>query len=247
MKIIIGDDEKLARQRLKSLLKELKVNLSSVTEASTGQEVLLKWREVQADVIFLDIRMPGGDGLSVAEELIKMQAPVAIIFTTAYDEYALPAFDVNAVDYLLKPIRKERLEKALAKAEVLNQDRLDSIGRLLPQEGVRTHICVQVKGGLHLVPLTEILYFQAEQKYVVIKTQVQEYLCDESLKSLEQEFSDFFLRIHRNALVAKKRMAELKKQPEGKLLLTVTGSDKTLEVSRRMAASVRGCLKGNNK
>lgn len=245
MKIIIADDEKLARLRLKSLINELSEDMQVVAEVSNGSDALYEWEQTQADVMLLDIRMPDMDGLEVARRLMAIEAPVAIVFTTAYDEYALPAFDANAIDYLLKPIRKDRLLKALLKAQVMTQARLDDLSRLLPSDGIRSHICVQVKSGLHLVPIQDVIYFQADQKYVMIKTENGEFLCEESLKALENEFTDLFIRVHRSALVARSRIVGLTKQADGKLNIRLYGKAEEIPVSRRLAVNVKACLKNN--
>lgn len=245
MKIIIADDEKLARLRLKSLISELSEDMHVVAEVTNGSDALYEWQQTQADVMLLDIRMPDMDGLEVAKRLMALDAPVAIVFTTAYDEYALPAFDANAIDYLLKPIRKDRLLKALLKAKIMTKSRLEDLGRLLPSEGMRTHLCVQIKSGLHIVPVQDVIYFQADQKYVVIKTEQQEYLCEEPLKALEEEFSDLFIRVHRSALVARSRIQDLIRLPDGKLSLSLQGHDENIAVSRRLASKVKACLKNN--
>ncbi len=245
MKIIIADDEKLARLRLKSLISELSEDMHVVAEVTNGSDALYEWQQTQADVMLLDIRMPDMDGLEVAKRLMALDAPVGIVFTTAYDEYALPAFDANAIDYLLKPIRKDRLLKALLKAQIMTKSRLEDLARLLPSEGMRTHLCVQVKSGLHIVPVQDIIYFQADQKYVVIKTEQREYLCEEPLKALEEEFSDLFIRVHRSALVARSRIQDLIRLPDGKLSLSLQGHDKNISVSRRLAGKVKACLKNN--
>jgi two-component system response regulator AlgR len=243
MKILIADDEKLARLRLKSLLNELNEDIQIVAEAENGRAALKKWQETGADILLLDIRMPDMDGLDAARELAKTQSPPAIIFTTAYDAHALQAFDANAVDYLLKPIRKDRLLNALQKAQVFNRAKWDGLMQWLPERPVRSHLCVQVQADLHLIPVKDIVFFQADQKYVIIQTLQKAYLLDEPLKALEDEFSGLFIRIHRNALVSLLHIEELEKKPDGQLLVKCQGIDERLVVSRRLAAKVRTCFK----
>ena len=243
MKVLIADDEKLARCRLNSLIAELDSDVEVVAEACNGLQVLQKWKQTGADVLLLDIQMPEMDGLQVAQELIKLPHPPAIIFTTAYDSYALQAFEVNAVDYLLKPIRKDRLHSALQKAQALQQSQWQGLKNLLPKQNYRSHLCVSTGNDLHLLAVSDILYFHAEQKYISVQTLEREYLLDDSLKTLEEEFSGCFLRIHRNALVSLAHIDELHKQSDGQVLVKFQHSPKTLAVSRRLVAKVKQCLK----
>lgn len=243
MKILIADDEKLARLRLNSLISECGDDFQIVAEAKNGVEALQKWKQTQAEVLLLDIRMPELDGLQVAGELIKFESPPAVIFTTAYDSHALQAFEANAIDYLLKPIRKDRLLMALQKAHIFKQAQIQLLQKTLPSENRRTHLCIQVTGDLHLLPVDEILYFHADQKYVTVRTRTKEYLLDEPLKALEEEFADLFLRIHRNALVSLRHIEELHKRDDGLVLVKFHDFGETLAVSRRLVAKVKACFK----
>jgi two-component system response regulator AlgR len=243
MKILIADDEKLARLRLNSLIAECGDAFQVVAETKNGVEALQKWKQTQADVLLLDIRMPELDGLQVAQELLKFENPPAVIFTTAYDSHALQAFEANAIDYLLKPIRKDRLQAALQKAQVFKQAQIQLLQIALPSENRRTHLCVQVAGDLHLLPVDEVLYFQADHKYVTARTRSKEYLLDDSLKTLEEEFADLFLRIHRNALASLRHIEDLHKQPDGQVLVKFHKFEQTLPVSRRLLANVKACFK----
>jgi two-component system response regulator AlgR len=244
MKILIADDEKLARLRLKSLINEITTeDVRIVAEAENGRVALQKWQETGADILLLDIRMPDMDGLSVAREVAKIESPPAIIFTTAYDEHALQAFDANAIDYLLKPIRKERLLNALQKAQLFNRAKWDDLKQWLPENSARSHLCAQVQAGLHLVPIKDVVFFQADQKYVIVKTPEKAYLLDESLKALEDEFAGLFIRIHRNTLVSLRHIEVLQRQRDGRLSIQCQGIDEKLIVSRRLAAKVRSCFK----
>lgn len=243
MKVLIADDEKLARCRLKRLIAELDDDVDVVGEAINGIQVLQKWKQTGAEILLLDIQMPEMDGLQVAQELIKFPHSPAIIFTTAYDSYALQAFEANAVDYLLKPIRKDRLNSALQKAQALQKSQWEGLKNLLPKQNYRSHLCVSIGNDLHVLAVSEILYFHAEQKYISVKTSEREYLLDESLKTLEEEFTGVFLRIHRNALVSLAHIEELHKQSDGQVLVKFHHSSETLTVSRRLVAKVKHCLK----
>ena len=243
MKILIADDEKLARLRLSSLIAECGDSFEIVAEAKNGVEALQKWKQTQAEIVLLDIRMPEMDGLQVAQEVLRFENPPAVIFTTAYDSHALQAFEANAMDYLLKPIRKDRLLTALQKAQVFKQAQIQLLQKSLPREHRRTHLCVQVAGDLHLLNLDEVLFFHADSKYVSAKTRSKEYLLDDSLKSLEEEFTDTFLRIHRNALVSLRHIEDLRKQEDGQVIVKFHNFPETLTVSRRLVAKVKACFK----
>jgi two-component system response regulator AlgR len=162
-----------------------------------------------------------------------------VIFTTAYDQHALDAFDVNAVDYLLKPIRKDRLAKALSKAHKLTAKQIAEISQARPEPASRTHISVHLRGNIRLVPLPDILYFLADSKYVVVRTSTEEHLIEDSLVNLEKEFGDRFLRIHRNALVSTGSIKGIEKNSAGTWQISLKNYDKKLDVSRRHTAQVR--------
>lgn len=242
MKILIADDEPLARSRLRRIIDDMGQH-DIIGEATNGKEVLLKSGELKPDLILLDIRMPQMDGLEAALHLSNLENPPAIIFTTAFSEHALAAFSSNAVDYVLKPIRRERLEQAIQKARKVNRAQLVELGQNDETDHSRTHISAQISGNIRLVPIEEVYYFQAEQKYTTVRYKDGEVLIDESLKSLEEEFGDRFIRIHRNALVAQQYMDALEKMPNGQWVVKFRGIDNTLEVSRRHMTSVRKQLK----
>lgn len=241
MKILLADDERLARCRLRSLLNELDDGTFVVIEAVDGEDAVQKWKQTQAEVMLLDIRMPQLTGLQVAAELAKFENPPAIIFTTAYDSHALQAFEANASDYLLKPIRKDRLIAALEKARLLLQARRSQ--SFLQEPTCRSHLCVSVAGDLHLLPVADIFYFQADHKYVTAQTLQQAYLLDDSLKALEEEFADSFIRVHRNALVALRHIDELHKQSDGQVQVRFLHFPQPLVVSRRLLPQVKGRFK----
>jgi len=246
MKILVADDEPLARARLTRLVDENEAH-NVVAEASDGKEVLLLCSKYNPDIVLMDIRMPDMDGLEAAYHLSKLENPPAIIFTTAFSEHALEAFNTNAVDYLLKPIRKENLEEALLKARKVNRAQLMELGKNDETDHRRTHISAQISGNIQLIPVEEIYFFHAEQKYVTVRHLKGEVIIDDSLKSLEEEFSDRFIRIHRNALVAKSRMDSLEKQASGQWMVKLRGVELKLEVSRRHMTQVRKQLKQQRK
>jgi two-component system, LytTR family, response regulator AlgR len=241
VKVLIVDDEPLARERLVQLVSELS-GFEVCCEAGNGIEALRAVDSERPDIILLDIRMPGMDGMEVARHLAALEESPAIIFTTAYGEHALEAFDAHAIDYLLKPVKQERLQVALHKAQRLSSTQ----GQALRDEGSerRSHICARVRGNLKLIPLEAVLYFQADQKYVTVSFDEGEVLIEESLKSLEDEFGDQFMRIHRNALVAVDKVAGMEKTAEGGHQVVLKGADTHLEVSRRHVSEVRKFLKG---
>jgi two-component system response regulator AlgR len=214
-----------------------------IAEAETGVEAVEKCQQHTIDLVFLDIRMPDMDGLEAAWHLAQMETPPAVVFVTAYDDYALQAFSVNAIDYLLKPVKQEQLQQALNKASRLNRVQLSKVEQELPSKPRRQHISAQLRGEIKLVPVTDILFFQADQKYVSVHHRGGEVLIEEPLKQLEQEFADRFIRIHRNALVNKAYITGLTKTEEGHLRVTLRNTEQTLEVSRRHAPEVRRLIK----
>ena len=243
MKILIVDDEVLARTRLRELLRES--DSSHVTlEAENGLQALELAQRERPDVVLLDIRMPGMGGLEAAIHLARLLNPPAIIFTTAYDEHALQAFEACAVDYLLKPVRAERLSQALARARMLRSAQVAELRRLQPDARQRTHLSIRSRDGLLLVPVEEVAYLRADQKYVAAAWREREVLVDEPLKALEDEFADLFLRIHRNALVARDHILGLERQRDGTMAVRLRAVEEPIPISRRHLAEVRTVLKG---
>lgn len=242
MKILIIDDEPLARQRLHSVIDELG-NGTVVAEAGNGEQAVSLCQQHQPDIVLLDIRMPGMSGIEVAHHINKLTTPPAIIFTTAYDDYAIPAFETHAVDYLLKPIRKERLNNALGAARRLTRVQLEQLGRAATQDDQRQHISARLGGELRLIPVKDIRYLQAEHKYVTVRYSQGTVLIEESLRSLEEEFPEEFLRIHRNALVARRFIASLEKERGGGHRVKLRDVSESLEVSRRHLPNVRKIMK----
>lgn len=250
LKILIVDDEPLARSRLRELLGDIEAQMPNqvVAEAGNGLLALEVLREQAVDVVLADIRMPGMDGIELASHLGRMTSPPAVIFTTAYDNYAVQAFDLNAVDYLLKPVRAQRLLAALQKVPAQHPDPalLAGIGQEIRGAG-RTHLSCHERGRLLLVPVSEVLYFKADLKYVTARTVEREYLLDEALTHLETEFAERFIRLHRAVLVAKPALAGFEKgQSEdadayGWALLR--GVPEKLPVSRRQWVPAKAIVK----
>ncbi len=241
MKVLVVDDEAPARQRLRHLLENLD-GVSVCGEAATGEAALTQYAQLAPDVVLMDIRMPGMDGMEAARHLAGLEAPPAVIFTTAYGDHALEAFEAQAVDYLLKPIRRERLAEALARASRLAPRQLAVVAEA--GAPARSHLCAQLGGRLQLVPLGEVRYFRADQKYVSVRHSGGEVVIEASLKSLEEEFGARFMRVHRNALVALEHVLALEKDAEGRCLLRLSEIDESIEVSRRHQSAVRRALKG---
>jgi two-component system response regulator AlgR len=242
MKVLVVDDEAPARERLRRMLDGFD-HCDVCGEAATGQEALGGAEQHQPDVLLMDIRMPGMSGLEAARHLLALEQPPAVIFTTAYSDYAIEAFEAHAVDYLLKPVREERLVEALNNARRLTRAQVVAVQGAGDRPAVRQSICARVRGGLQLVSVSDIRYFLADQKYVTVCTADAQVLVEETLKSLEQEFANRFLRIHRNALVATAYLAGLDKDADGHYRVRLQGITEQLEVSRRHLADVRRCIK----
>ena len=240
LNILITDDEAPARSRLRDLLADID-NIHIVAEAKNGKEALNFATELQPDIVLLDIRMPEMDGIEVARHLQKLPRPPAVIFTTAYDNYAIQAFDMNAVDYLLKPIRFERLQTALQKARALLPRQLAALTPLSPQ---RTHLSITERSRILLVPIADIIYLRAELKYITVRTAEREYLIEESLTHLEQEFGNIFIRLHRNCLVASAFITGYEKRnhdehSEKQWVALLKNVPETIAVSRRQQHLIR--------
>ncbi len=231
MKILIVDDEPLARSRLRDLLDDIGGH-EVVAEAANGQEALAQVETCRPDVVLLDIRMPVMGGMEAARALTALAQPPAVIFTTAYDDQALQAFEADAVDYLLKPIRRERLAKALAKVAPL----------VAEPEQDEPKISVQMRGNISFIPLSDIFYFRADQKYTTVRHRGGEAVIEEPLKNLEQSYGDDFIRIHRNCLVARRHVRALVRTGDGHHQLQLNGCDDVLEISRRLMSVVRDAL-----
>ena len=235
MNILIVDDEPLAQQRIKQLLTDIG-SVESIYLANNGLEAIESCQHNSPDLVLMDIRMPGMDGLEAAQHLAQIDNPPAVIFTTAYDEYALKAFDVSAVGYLLKPVRSKALEKTIEKAKRLNQVQLNAIKT---QHQGRSNIAAKISGNVKLIPVSDILYFQAELKYVTVKYLQGETIIEDTLKELQKEFSDLFIRVHRNAIVAKKFIRGIQRDKNGHAFVVIGEDEKRLEISRRHMAEIK--------
>ncbi len=240
LKILIADDEAPARNRLRDLLTDI-ASVSVVAEAKDGKQALDLAIELQPDVMLLDIRMPLMDGLEAAEHAQKLEPKPHIIFTTAYDAYAIKAFDLNAIDYLLKPIRLERLQAAIDKVPAVQPQR--GIDALKSLQKPRSHLSIHARGRVVLVPIHDIVYCRAELKYVTVRTTEHEYLLEESLTNLEAEFAEVFIRLHRNCLVAQQYISSYEKRLDEKgdaqWHAILKGVPESIVVSRRQQHLIR--------
>ena len=242
LKVILADDETLARARLADLLMDLaeEFSVEIVAQAGNGVLALERAADTPADVILLDIQMPGMNGLEAARHIAGLPHPPAIIFVTAFDEHALQAFELRAVDYLLKPVRLARLREALSRIRPLA---VDDAAALAPR---RTHFSLLERGRIWRVPVAEVLYLRAELRYVTARTREREYLLDESLVKLEEEFGNDFLRIHRNCLIARQHLEGFQRvadDGEGRWLALLKEWPEKLPVSRRQMHVVRAFVK----
>lgn len=234
MRVLIVDDEPPARDRLRRLLEELP-DTECAGEAGTGEQALELARQTHPDVVLLDIRMPGMGGLEAARRLAALPEPPAVIFTTAYEQHALEAFDTEASGYLLKPIRRERLAAALERAQRPSRAQLARISEAVE---ARTHIAARVRDQLRLIPVGDVLFFYAEQKYTTVRHLGGEDLIEDSLRALEEEFARQFVRVHRSALVAVAHIEALERAPDGACQVRLRHGGGALPVSRRLAGEV---------
>ena len=242
--VFIVDDEPPARNRLKDLLSDCagQLPLILVGEAGDGVEALDKLSEVHADVVLVDIRMPQMDGIELAQHLNKLHKPPVIIFTTAYDNYAVNAFEQRAIDYLLKPIRLGRLFEALTRARNAVPVRSEVLQELTPEP--RKNLSIHERGKIVLVPIGQVLYLRAEMKYITVRTVENEYLVEESLIAMEKEFATRFVRIHRTCLVAKSEITGFEKvaeteNSEAHWAVRLKGLEELLPISRRQQFIVK--------
>lgn len=242
LRVFIVDDEPPARSRLRDLLGDCnaQIALDIVGEAGNGQEALDKLTETPADVVLLDIRMPQMDGIEVAQHLNRLPKPPVIIFTTAYDVYAIKAFELHAIDYLLKPIRLKRLFEALTRARDAVPVQTEVLRELLPEP--RKNLSIHERGKIHLIPVDQVLYLRAELKYVTVRTAAHEHLVEESLTAMEKEFATRFVRIHRNCLVAKDAIEGFERGGEeggSGWMVKLKGLEERLPISRRQQHIVK--------
>ncbi len=241
MNILVVDDEDLARDRVLRIVERLQQRqngLKVVGQACNGLEAVRECQSLAPDIVLMDIRMPGMDGLEAARHIAQMETPPAVIFCTAFEEHAIAAFDAQAVGYLLKPVRENDLEDALARASRANRAQLAALAED-GDNGGRTHISARTRRGIELVPVDEVRYFQADQKYVTVRWPDGELLIDDTLRQLEVEFGERFVRIHRNALVGVRFLESLERDGQGHYHVRMRGVDDTLDVSRRHVAGLR--------
>jgi len=240
IKVFITDDEEPARERLKELLGDIaeEVPTSVVGEARNGLETLERLPESGAELLLLDIQMPGMGGLEVARHLTALSEAPTVVFVTAHDRHAVEAFELNALDYLLKPVRAERLAAALKKASVPNREQLAKAA-----QSAREYISVSERNRIVLVPVREIIFLRAEQKYVTLRTRNREHLIEEPLVALEREFVASFVRIHRNCLVARAAIRGFERGADGDdephWVVVLDGLEEKLPVSRRQWPALR--------
>jgi two-component system response regulator AlgR len=240
LRALVVDDESLARARLRTLLSECTQPAAHcVAEATNAMQALAMVQHHPVDVALIDIHMPGADGLTLARALGALERAPALIFVTAHAEHALDAFELEAVDYLTKPVRLERLQQALQKVERFVQSRRGLEADLSKNDV----LVIQERGRMERVPLAQVLYFKAELKYVTVRTATRSYILDGSLNELEEKYSDDFVRIHRNALISRRAVRALEKHfdaEEGEgWAVRLNGVDDLLAVSRRQLAAVR--------
>ena len=242
LKVLLVDDEKLARSRLRTLLADCNAPGAEVlAEAANGPQVIAALGQAVFDLVLLDVRMPGMDGVQLAQTIAGMAEPPAVVFVTAHAEHAVQAFDVAAVDYLTKPVRLERLQQALQKVERLAQLKLSQLTDFSIDA-----LIIQDRGRTERVPLTEVLYLKAELKYVTVRTALRSYILDGALSELEEKYPSQFMRIHRNALIARRAVRALEKHydvEEGEgWAVRLNGIPELLAVSRRQLSAVREAI-----
>lgn len=240
IKVLIVDDEQLARDRLARMVAGF-ADYEVVGEAGNGIDAVQQAAALLPEIVLLDIRMPGMDGLEAARHFVEIEEPPAVIFCTAYEEHAVEAFDLQAVGYLLKPVRKENLEGALGKAQRINKAQLAALADDDQQR--RSHISARTRRGIELIPVDEVRYFQADQKYVTVRHSDGEIIIDETLRDIENEFDQQLVRIHRNALVAVRHIVGLDRSSDGHYQIRLKDVDESLDISRRHVAAVRKFVK----
>lgn len=247
LQVLVVDDEAPARSRMRDLLADVNPALpvAIVGEAANGRDAL-RLAEGGVDVVLLDVRMPGMDGIEVAQHLQKLEPPPAVIFTTAYDAYAIQAFDLHVVDYLLKPIKASRLQEALSRIGVRKSAPVPEMLRAM-RPVPRSCLSAAERGRVHLIPVGDVLFLRAELKYVTVRTAGREYLIEESLTQLEQEFADRFVRVHRNCLVARAAIRGFERAAadsgEGPWQVVLAGLEERIPVSRRQQHVVRDLVR----
>ena len=234
LRALIVDDEQPARTRLAALLEELG-QVEVVGQARNAGEALAALPGLHPDLLYLDVRMPGMSGIELARHLATLADPTAVIFTTAYDEHAMAAFDAGAVGYLLKPVRSEKLAAATERAQKLTGEQLGAIGA----GNARTHLAVRQREGLKLLKLEEVICLVAEQKYTTVRHVGGEDLIDDSLRQLEAEFGNRFIRVHRSALVNRDYIEAIERNADGQHQIRLRGREERMPVSRRLASELK--------
>lgn len=242
LQVLVVDDEALARGRLRTLLDDCRDPAATVAaEAGNAAQALELLRRQRFDLVLLDVRMPGADGLALARALRQLPEPPPVVFVTAHAEHAVQAFDVEAIDYLTKPVRLERLQQALHKV-----DRVAQAARSQPPDTPFDALVIQDRGLVVRLPVAEVIYLKAELKYVTVRTASRSYILDASLAELEERYPGLFLRVHRNSLVARRALRALERHDdplEGEgWVARLDGVEERLAVSRRQLAAVRDAL-----
>jgi two-component system, LytTR family, response regulator AlgR len=245
LRVLVVDDEPPARARLHRMLEEMP-DVTVAGEAANGLEALGQCARLDPDVVLLDVRMPGMDGIEAARHLSAMEDPPAVIFTTAYDEHAVEAFEAQAVGYLLKPVRPEKLARALHRAARVLGTQLAKLSEQSQLGRRRSQICARLGEQLRLIPLADVYYFMAGQKYVTVRHRGGNDLIDEPLRALAAEFAPEFVRVHRNALVAVRAVGALERDADGRYLVRLRDCEETLPVSRRHAAETLRLIRGGH-
>lgn len=240
MKVVVVDDEPLARERLRRMLAEMP-GWTMAGEAASGDQALGVISATQPDVVLLDIQMAGVDGLQVARRLAEQPTPPAVIFTTAHGEHALSAFETTAVGYLLKPIRRDKLAEALARARRPTRAQLLALTGTLPSAEA-AFIHAHTRDGVTRVPVAEVLYFLADQKYTTVRHLRGEVLIEESLNSLEERLGTPFLRIHRKVLVQTRFIEKLERGSDFQYRVRLRDLSQPLPVSHRKLSELRKLL-----
>lgn len=241
MHILVVDDEKLARQRLIRLLDNMG-DYDVVGEAENGEKAIEAVQIYDPDLVLMDVKMPGIDGMSAAKTIAELEDPPAIIFCTAYDDYALEAFDAQAVGYLVKPVNQDQLKLALDKAQRVNKVQRAVIADTGATQSQRKHISAKSRKGIALIPIDEVFCFLADQKYVTVLHAEGETLVDDTLKVLENELGGSFVRVHRNALVAVKEIVGLQRNASGTYEIQLRRSEYRPMVSRRHLSQVKSLV-----
>jgi two-component system response regulator AlgR len=236
LRALVVDDEPPARARLTALLRELD-QVEVIGEARDAMEALRQLNELQPALLYLDIRMPGMSGLELARHLARLEDPPAIIFTTAHGEHAMEAFEAEAVGYLLKPIRKEKLAAATERAQKLSAGQLEAVGA-----PARTHLSVRARDGIRLIRVEDVICLLAQDKYTTVRHAGGEDLIEDSLRTLEAELGARFLRAHRGALVNRDFIESVERHADGTHAIRLRGIAEAVPVSRRLAGDLKARL-----